>query len=242
MILNHPVYFSLIILFLSSCTEDQHPLSKVDFPSLKIPSHFCLEENSYRDNIKNAAFKPLYLGPLKDTITSHCFFYNSPPPPIHPDSPMIDNYSSLYEEPFSNYTQQDFMEGGTTLWDSAVIQITIDTSIIIPSTNTYCTKAHPILLQSLEKDTICIGVGKYVELLLEALDIDNQWKAIQKPFRYGCGVGLNQITLPPHYTALVACPIFEGSFRTLLRLKIGKNYSSTFSGNIDSKQLISALN
>ena len=44
------------------------------------------------------------------------------------------------------------------------------------------------------------------------------------------------IILPPKEIAITSCPVFDGTFVTSLRLRMGNNISNTFTGKINPRQ------
>lgn len=47
--------------------------------------------------------------------------------------------------------------------------------------------SFPVILRNLNRDTIAIGYGSHIKLILEAKDSLGTWKPIQKDFNYICG-------------------------------------------------------
>lgn len=103
------------------------------------------------------------------------------------------------------------------------------------------TLSFPVFLQNTSADTLIVGYGEYLQLLLEARDCTGQWAPIQTYYKYGCGTGLPHFVLPPHGLLLTSCPVFTGSYRTQLRLSYGFDSpfrSNVFFGNIDYGQFV----
>ena len=59
---------------------------------------------------------------------------------------------------------------------------------------------------------------------------------------YICGNGLGKIMLPPNEIVVTSAMIYNGHYKTDLRLKIGKNYSKPFKGTINYRQFDSMFN
>lgn len=59
-----------------------------------------------------------------------------------------------------------------------------------------------------------------------------------------CGNGVGTIILPPNEIVLSSAPIFNGNFKTELRLTVPKTdiYSNTFDGSINYRQFESMFN
>lgn len=95
---------------------------------------------------------------------------------------------------------------------------------------------HTALLRNRTKDTIPIGFGDKIPLILEAKNKLGKWEPIQKRFVYMCGNGVGTIILPPKEIAITLVPIFKGNYKTLLRLSMGSNKSNAIWGNINYRQ------
>lgn len=97
--------------------------------------------------------------------------------------------------------------------------------------------AMPVILQNNSDSTAIVGFGRRIPIVLEALDEDNLWKPLEKPYIYKCGTGLSNILLKPQDIICVLVPKYKGTFKTQLRLKLGNNISKTFLGEINKSQL-----
>ena len=113
-------------------------------------------------------------------------------------------------------------------WDNAKIEIQINDKLV--------SNSIPVLIRNNNKDTIAIGYGTQIPIIMEALNENYQWKPIQKKFVYMCGVGLGSIILPPGEIAITLAPIFTGFTKTRLRLVLGNNISKPFWGFINKRQ------
>lgn len=78
-----------------------------------------------------------------------------------------------------------------------------------------------VFIENTSSDTVFARYGWHLPMFLEAQDSCNVWRPIQKIYRYGCGMGWKAYSLPPNYITLTSCPIFEGNFRTKMRLVFG---------------------
>ena len=183
-------------------------------------------------SLKDAEFHPLYIGKRADSIQ------------IIYDPNKVENVThewDLYKKP-----------------DSLDLTITIDTSRLIASVQKYIDwkmadslgeispifyslqyQSYPVIIENKTSDTLEIGYGEYIPLIIEAKDQNGEWKPIQKPFVYFCGTGMPFYFLPPEEILITSCKIFDGDFKTTLRLVYGwekQNYSNEFSGFIDEGQ------
>ncbi|MFA0961015.1 hypothetical protein AB9P05_04365 [Roseivirga sp. BDSF3-8] len=182
--------------------------------------------------ITTAAYSPLYIGTQADTVLADHLF----------------DFREYQVDDWSNYSQPD----------SASLRIFVDTSQCIShadrvpppprvakedSLNVYEAPryfAYPVYLINQSTDTLDIGYGEYIPLILEAKDSTEAWRPIQRP-RILCGTGLRYILLPPDNLVLTAYKLYKGKEQTKLRLRLGdedKVYSNEFTGNINYSQFI----
>lgn len=249
-----------LLLCIFSCQNSNSTITKLNYPVCidsidVVPSVLAFEdvEGILRYNL-------LYIGTEKDTILidykSGLSLMMSPPPPPPPPplnysktevledtiineggdwsefSKAIDEFEaywcSIYE-PMAHYRQ--------VLWgDSAKVNIVVDTNRYIlhydwlPITG-QSFKAYPVIIKNIEKDTVIIATRDYLELVLEGATKDG-WETLKEPFRHrGCGNGLTYLLLPPNEILVTSTPVYKWKKSTQLRLKLGNNYSTIFTGN-----------
>jgi len=177
------------------------------------------------NSITTASFHPLYVGPTKDSIYL--------------------NYN-MRELSYRDYNWIEY-----SYPKSSDLLIFIDTTQYIGSINILnrflsksihknkSIKSYPIFLQNISKDTLNFGFGNYIPLILQAKDSSGDWKPIQKEFRYSCGTGLSYFYLPPDELLISSCKIFNGNYKTQLRLVYGYDetaFSNEFTGHINYSQ------
>lgn len=218
----------LIGFLLNACGKDKS-IQATKFPYISPKSsvympHLIDEKNSYWTSTSHFEF--FYIGKLKDSILLENISF-SPQPPPNPSgkkSAFIETNTSsnAYDRFRRRHNSYDYSL-------DSLIEIQVNTSIVI-------SKSYPVLLRNLNKDTVAIGYGDYIPLLLEAKDSLGNWKPIQVPYRYGCGTGLETIILPPKEIVITLLPIFNGNYKTQLRVTHGSNMSKPFWGKIDYKQ------
>ncbi|MBO4581871.1 MAG: hypothetical protein J5701_06270 [Bacteroidales bacterium] len=78
--------------------------------------------------------------------------------------------------------------------------------------------SYPVFLENISEDTMSVGFGDVLDLMVENKDENGQWQKMLEPFIYDCGTGLGYIYLAPHQIAVTAMPICEGSYRTEMRI------------------------
>ena len=93
--------------------------------------------------------------------------------------------------------------------------------------------AYPVFIENLSKDTLEIGFGNVLPIIMEAKDENGTWKPIQKKYKYGCGKGLTQFYLGPKQLAVTTMKQFEGTFKTKLRLVFSYTTLKVYSNEID---------
>jgi len=93
--------------------------------------------------------------------------------------------------------------------------------------------AYPVFISNLSNDTLDIGFGNILPIIMEAKDENGIWKPIQKKFKYECGKGLTEFYLGPKQIAITTMKLFEGTFKTKLRLVFSYSALKTYSNVID---------
>lgn len=100
--------------------------------------------------------------------------------------------------------------------------------------------SFPVFIENTCTDTLSIGFGDILPIIIEAKDKNGSWKPIQRPFFYDCGTGLTEFYLAPNQIALTTMKIFDGNFKTKLRLSYDmgdhKIYSNEIIGQINLRQ------
>jgi len=178
--------------------------------------------------LSTANYNFFYVGPHRDTlIINHRLIYSPPPPP--PGFDTTKHKIPEYVNPLEGYYIDWLDDRNYQRWDSAKIEVKIDTTTIINN-------SHPVILTNNEPDTIFIGYGHYTPLIMEAKDSAGNWRPIQERFIYMCGNGVGSIILPPEEIVLTSARIFKGTYQTDLRLTIGNNSSKEFKGSINYRQ------
>jgi hypothetical protein len=238
--------FVLISLWGSSCNQNSHSqksdageMSDFIFPFLLDTSDFeGYEPEIARRKItwlSTAIYHPLYIGEFRDTLVIYHPFMLERPPSLNSSVDSTALEVTSYRNPFAEYYLDWQDNRSYRYWEEARIDIQIDT--LSPIRNNY-----PILLTNYEMDTIIVGYGDQVPLILEAKDSTGNWRPIEERFIFACGNGVGSIILPPKQVLITAAPVFEGDYQTELRLSLGSNYSKTFIGKINYRQFESIFN
>ena len=79
-----------------------------------------------------------------------------------------------------------------------------------------------------------------LDLVHEAKDAKGEWRAIEYTPQSWCGNSFHELTLPAHSMWTWKAPVYAGSFKTTLRLRLesasGPIYSNTFEGSVNPEQ------
>lgn len=222
--------FLLLLLLCWGCESEKSNVLLVDrFPLIRDTiglnkTNFIFEDDDERW-MTEANYEIFYIGPKKDTLFMYPllgFLYPPPPPSEHEGEYTFD--LEVYTNPNESYLV-DFFEKSYRRTADSKTEIRVDTTARIGN-------AYPVYLTNKSVDTIAIGFGERIPLILEAIDSTGTWKPIQKRFFYMCGTGLSTVILPPKEIAVTFVPIFSGNYKTKLRVTDGNNHSQPFEGNL----------
>ena len=95
--------------------------------------------------------------------------------------------------------------------------------------------AFPVFIENLSTDTLNIGFGDILPIIIEAKDKEGKWRPIQRQFIYDCGKGLSEFYLAPSQISITTMKIFAGDFNTKLRLAYGYSGDKIYSNEIDGQ-------
>lgn len=95
-------------------------------------------------------------------------------------------------------------------------------------------KSRPVLLANLSDDTLHVGSAGKIMCIQEALDSTGRWRSIEA-YRYTCGI-VPGMYLPPGEIVILATPVYEGTYHTRLRLRLGNLFSPEYAGSINPGQ------
>ncbi|MEO2071202.1 MAG: hypothetical protein ABGW99_07645 [Zunongwangia sp.] len=220
-------------------------------------------ENQYNTNDFGVSSSTiLYIGSETDSIeVDHSIkdLIKPPPPPTPPTSYKQNDRnfkedSLKNEEIWNKYSQNVKKRRETSYFvlservaDKKGFFDTIDIEIIVDTTQKLkhdvskyqwddYYEGYPILIKNASSDTIVIGYESYIPIILQAKDENNNWNPIEKIYIFSCGNGLSSVLLPPNEIVLSSKPIYQGDFKTTLRVEIGGNYSNEYSGKINLDQ------
>ncbi|MFD1553885.1 hypothetical protein DNU06_17015 [Putridiphycobacter roseus] len=212
-----------------------HQSFPVILDTVQFGKYDFLKENRETIWLSTANYKFLYIGKQKDTIiVDHWPSFAPPPPPPLPQEYQDKSDLKLpkYVNPLAGYYIGWLEHRNFKPCTYSKIEIKLDTTIIINN-------AYAVLLTNNESDTISIGYGRYIPLIMEAQDSAGDWKPIEEQYNYMCGNGVGTVILPPNELVLTNAPIFRGAYKTMLRLTIGESHSREFKGSINYRQFTS---
>lgn len=250
--MRYLIKITLLIILVSffSC-KNENPISekKLDFPKIVDTSEIIstLRNSKWQEVVE---YNFLYIGKKVDTIFPNYrlkyFSIIKPLPPFpgndKKETSNVNHDSINKNNPMFRFYLDGFHKKEYKYYEESNLDIKVDTSITIkkedyyfdPKTPFY--KAYPILITTKEKDTIIIGLQEIIPIELEAKDISGNWKPIEEKYKHYCGTGLGYILLPPKNIVLTSVFVYDGNYKTKLRIKLGKSYSNEFYGKINPKQ------
>ena len=197
------------------------------------------------NSITKAEFHPMYMGEIIDSIS---LFYNS----------GGVGYRTYH---FHRYRKPDINDLKIYVDTSQIIGSVERGKVIPPPPSGYIyrknklkllnefvrgeSKSYPVFIKNISKDTLGVGYGKFIPLIIEAKDSLGNWKPIQEPYIYYCGTGLSNYYLPPNEIVINSCKLFEGNFKTVMRISFGLSNrikSNEFEGEMNYKQFDESIN
>lgn len=227
----------LTLLLTSSCNNDKKKEAKGNYNSKPFPvvlDTVGVDKFLYSHAVKNPTwlstsnYNFYFIGAAKDTVylSPHlCFSPTREHLSSENNWAMTEEREKQIKEYFLEWDEERSFKG----WLQSKIVIQVDTTTNISG-------FYPVMLTNMETDTVFIGYGEHIPLILEATDSSGNWKPIQERFRYFCGNGVGAIILPPLECVLTLAPIFQGNYKTKLRLTLGDNHSKPFDGFIFYRQ------
>ncbi|KOY87290.1 hypothetical protein AD998_15035 [bacterium 336/3] len=222
------VFFLLIFLLSCNSLETNKMSVIIDTTNLKkMPIHERIEKEQtlFYYHVK-------YAGKEQDTI-------------------FIPNHLCCLEAFLEDSSKQ--ISTRNSLMDSGAIKILIDTTqniydygiakgVDIKEINAenvkskmVAYKSYPLIIKNVSSKTI--SVLETPDLIIEAQDKKGVWKSIQNnDFKRFCATVANTINIPAGYLVIIPIPIYKGDFTTKLRVRLGKNISNEYTGQINLEQ------
>jgi hypothetical protein len=246
--LRTPLLITLITLIAFGCQEISDDSTANRKVTVVDTSSFKIRPYVFNSGDQTSDYSLLYIGGYTDTVyvdysIENDFFVD-----------LFDTLSS-YEHVIANYG--DKIDPFYVDWlyaldnpesavkpDSGNITIRIDTSEIVKKLNWEFyeyNQAFPVSIENISLDTVHIGYHRTIlklSLIAEAKDSTGKWNPIEERMLWGCGNGLNSIVLPPSGLAISSIPIYNGDFKTKVRLRMYDIVSNEINSQIDYDQIL----
>lgn len=238
----------ILVAFFSCKNESTISVKKIDFPKI-------IDTSTMKATLRNVKWQEvveynfLYIGKKVDTIFPNYglkYFSIIKPPPFpeidSKEAPKINFDNIDKSNPIYRFYLNPFQQKEYKFYEESNLEIKVDTSLLIKKEDFYFDyktpfyKAYPILITSKENDTIIIGLQEIIPIELEAKDKSGKWKPIEEKYRHFCGTGLGYIYLAPKNVVLTSVFVYDGDYKTKLRIKLGESYSNEFYGKINHNQ------
>lgn len=235
------IIFLFFLFIITGCDEKNKKVNQINYSSFELVDTSSFLMSYKNDSITSQAnYNPLSIGKIEKTIKL-----------VYDNFNQFEDYFVYLDAPFPTFSMPNPQR----------IEIFVDTTKTIANVNPYkfipppqpnklkkANKvegyyAYPVFIRNISTDTVWIGYGNYIGLLVEAKDSLGEWKEIEKPFIYHCGTGLNDIVLPPNYLTVTSTIKYKGRYKTKMRVKTMNNfenevYSNEFTGTINYSQLV----
>ncbi|EDP95573.1 hypothetical protein U8527_05985 [Kordia algicida OT-1] len=183
-----------------------------------------------------ANYKPITFKKITDTIFVNHDIYES----------LTGKMSETEYQNYMRYHRTNIIADNVTKPTANTIKIFVDTTAIISKIyfNRHAKKLilhkayATYVVNTSVKDTVVLGLNSKMDMLLEALNKENEWKQIEGIQFIACATGRTLFVLPEKDTLITETTIFKGNFKTKLCLKLGSAYSNQFEGFIHETQLL----
>jgi hypothetical protein len=221
--------YLIVILFVGLLATCESPRQKNKMPVVLDTTKLRLTkieklDSSYRQFFD---YRIMYVGQIKDTI-------------LLPDT---SNRRKFKETELSDLPRNSF-----GFDDSSTTSLFIDTNrriysksflrviMIIPNQDLTKTTfpCYPLIITNQTKNDFYVGDD--IDLSMEAQDSKGNWITEKKMIRFGCGTAGSIAKWLPNHIIIVPIPIYKGNFTTKLRVRLGKNVSNEYTGQINLEQ------
>lgn len=203
-------------------------------------------EDSHNLDIESA-YSPFYIGPMKDTVIvnhyiTYLYEYDSVPAEFLPNYYQTQLKDILVPNPYTNYQQSfdsDKIESTNKFIDYPIFKAkhVIFSVDFNQSVDRNGKKTIPISVKNISSQTLSLESDSYLPFKMQALDSNNNWHYIEKPFfRQRCTSSGNMLILPPNYLVFTSFSIPQGDYQTRLRLKFGRVATESVQGSINYDQ------
>lgn len=216
-----PFVIILLIFFGEISAQENFP-KIIDSISNKSTDFSTKEKVSWEREV-------IYIGENKDTIISKEIEDRRIPIQNHYENPCDSDYEKREKRSFSGFL-------------TSKLEIKVDTTQVIKFSkwnngNAKYYNAYPMLIKNIDSKDVQIGYWYYIPALLEAKDENGNWKTIESYYVADCGTCMYQIFFKPNEILITTAVIYNGNYKTKLRIKLGDNYSNEYFGFINKGQI-----
>lgn len=219
------ISLSILILFLIFGCNENTPIKKFSEINL-IDNHTNKLYLDTATRVTIAETHPLFIGKIQKNIELNYNYFQ-----------VTEKFNSLkkHNNPYSN---------SITIFVDTTKKIgtTLNVFEYLDTEKRNNKIAYPIFIKNKTKDTLTIGYGDIIPLIIEAKDNNQIWKPIQRKIHFECGTGIMSFILPPNNCVISFMKLYSGNFKTKLRLKYEYKdisiYSNEIDGIINSDQFI----
>lgn len=158
---------------------------------------------------------------------------------------FTNQISTILQNYTASLSPAIFSGAGPNVADSGLV-VLVDTNQVFGVTeantggtinNTTVTyDGYPVIIKNISNKNLAVGSGTIIPVTLEALDSENNWRTVESN-SLNVGTAINKIILKPGHVAGVVVPVYTGSFKTLMRIRVFDNYSSSFTVYLNHSQL-----
>lgn len=154
------------------------------------------------------------------------------------DLSLTQNYSIASAGLMRGETKPDNADSGLVVIvdTNQVVGVTEANSGARNNTSSASYDAFPVIIKNSTNKNLIVGTGTTIPVTIEALDRGDNWKTIETNVANN-STGTGKIILKPGDIVAVAVPVYSGSFKTLMRVRVFDNYSESFTGYLNHSQL-----
>lgn len=245
-------FFIIVLIMVSLSCESSNAIEHgnlqdektiYSFPVVIDTFQFDLMYKEIEDFIKSN-YRPIYIGTDSDSlfVDYNIQNYYLSPPTVRELGVEASESSELSEKYWDKYQiyYHEFPYKQYAYWDSADIEIFIDTSQLVANLGykkNYLEEkqyyAYPIFIKNKDTSSLVIGYGSHIPMVVEVKTEENQWFPLESQYLYRCGTGLPRIVLPKENIIISSIPITVGDKSVKFRLKLGNSYSNIINGRLN---------
>ena len=96
--------------------------------------------------------------------------------------------------------------------------------------------SYPVYVMNYGSEKLTIGWGDIIPITKQAKDSLSVWRTIENAFSHFCGTGLTALNLAPQEIAVTSTVLYQGKFKTKIRLHYNGVYSNEIEEYINYNQ------